>query len=119
MRFIPVNVHNIMDYIYGVLITASPWLFGFTQGGAETYIMVSVGIFGLLISLITNYKYSLAKIIAFNFHLKLDLVIGIFLVISPWLFGFSDYVYKPHLIFGLFAIVVSLTSKRFVNYKEY
>jgi hypothetical protein len=119
MRFIPVDVHNIMDYIYAVLIIAAPWLFGFARGGAETYTAVAAGILVLLMALFTNYRYSMVKVIAFNTHLTLDLVIGIFVLVSPWLFGFSDYVYIPHVTFGIIAIVTSLTSKKFVNYVEY
>jgi hypothetical protein len=119
MRVIPVNVHNIIDYIYGVLIIAAPWLFNFARGGAETYVPVAAGLLILLMSLITNYKYSLAKVIAYNMHLRLDIVIGLFLIASPWIFGFYDYVYIPHLVFGIIAVVTSLMSKKHVSYREY
>lgn len=119
MRIIPVNVHNILDYIYGVLIIASPWIFNFAKGGAETFVPVAVGILTILMALFTNYKYSAFKIISFNAHLTLDLIIGIFTAASPWIFGFSQYIYFPHLVFGIFAVVVSVMSKRFVNYIAY
>jgi hypothetical protein len=119
MRVIPVNVHNIMDYIYGILIIAAPWLFDFARGGTETYVPVAVGITVLLMALLTNYRYSAAKIIAYNTHLTFDLLIGVFLTASPWLFGFNDYVFIPHVVFGLIAVFTSLMSKKFVNYREY
>jgi hypothetical protein len=119
MRVIPVNVHNIMDYLYGVIIMAAPWIFDFARGGTETYVPVAVGAAVLLMALMTNYRYSAAKIIAYNTHLTLDLVIGVFLTASPWLFGFNDYVYIPHVAFGLIAVFTSLMSKKFVNYREY
>jgi hypothetical protein len=40
----------------------------------------------------------------------LDLVSGILLAASPWIFGFSDYVYMPHLILGLFEIGASMMT---------
>jgi hypothetical protein len=119
MRVIPVNVHNVMDYLYGPLIIAAPWLFNFARGGAETYIPVAIGIMILIMALITNYRYSAAKIIAYNTHLTLDLVFGVFLTASPWLFGFNDYIYLPHVIFGIIAVMISLMSKKFVYYREY
>lgn len=119
MRVIPVNVHNIMDYLYGALIIAAPWLFNFARNGAETYVPVFAGIAVIIMALITNYRYSLAKIIAYNMHLTIDLVIGLFLITSPWLFGFNEHVYLPHVIFGLIAVVTSLMSKKHVNYREY
>jgi hypothetical protein len=33
------------------------------------------------------------------------------LTISPFLFGFADQVYLPHLLFGLFSIVASLVTR--------
>lgn len=30
---------------------------------------------------------------------------------SPWLFGFTDVVYLPHLLLGLFAVVASLLTE--------
>jgi len=119
MRFIPVDVHNIMNYLYGILIIVSPWLFDFNRGGAETVIPIVVGIVVLGISLATNYKYSLAKIISFKAHLTADIVIGIFLIVSPWLFGFNNYVYIPHAAFGLIAVMTSLMTERRVAYKAY
>jgi hypothetical protein len=40
-------------------------------------------------------------------HLGADLIIGAFLALSPWLFGFSDEgtnAWVPHLIVGLLII---------------
>jgi hypothetical protein len=119
MRVIPVNVHNFLDYLYAVLIIAAPWIFNFASEGPETYVPVAAGILVLLMSLMTNYKYSAVKLIAYNTHLTLDILLGLFLIASPWLFGFSDYVYIPHVVFGVIAVVVSLMSKKFVNYREY
>jgi hypothetical protein len=119
LRVIPVNVHNILDYLYGILIIAAPWIFNFARGGSETYVPVAAGIAVIGMALMTNYRYSAAKVIAYNTHLTIDLVIGVFLTASPWLFGFYDYVYIPHVVFGIFAIITSLMSKKFVNYREY
>ena len=44
MRFIPTKVHGVMDYIMGILLIASPWLFIFNRGGMETWIPVILGV---------------------------------------------------------------------------
>jgi hypothetical protein len=36
----------------------------------------------------------------------------VLLALSPWLFGFSDYVWQPHLIVGLLEIGTSLMTRR-------
>lgn len=119
MRFIPAAGHNIIDYIYGALIFASPWLTGYAKNGPETILPAAAGTAIIFLSLVTDYKYSLKKIIAYNAHLKLELFIGLLLAISPWFFGFYAEVYLPHLVSGFFCVVLSLLSKRFINYKAY
>jgi hypothetical protein len=101
-----------MDYLVSVLLIAAPWLFQFAAGGAETWVPVTLGIMTILYSLITNYEYSVANVIPFSTHLGIDAVSGILLMASPWLFGFSDKVYMPHLIFGILEVGVVLMTDR-------
>ncbi len=113
MKIISTKAHAILDYLMGILLIASPWLFGFAGRngndggdndgvyGAETWVPVVLGIGTLLYSLFTNYEYSAARKISMKTHLALDTFSGIFLAASPWIFGFSEHVYLPHLILGI------------------
>ena len=112
MRFISTKVHGILDYLVGILLIAAPWLFDFARGGAETWVPVVLGAGTIIYSLMTNYELGLSKSISMRTHLTLDLGSGILLAASPWLFGFSDYVYLPHLIVGLLEIGASLMTER-------
>jgi hypothetical protein len=44
-------------------------------------------------------------------HLMIDLMTGIFLAVSPWLFGFADEVYLPHLVLGILEVGAALFTK--------
>jgi len=44
-------------------------------------------------------------------HLMLDTASGVLLAASPWLFGFADRVYLPHLLLGLFEIAASSMTR--------
>lgn len=110
MRFIPTKVHGILDYMMGLLLIASPWIFNFHRGGAETYVPVILGAGVILYSILTDYEMGAAKKITMPAHLTMDLLGGIFLAVSPWLFGFAEYVYLPHLIFGILEIGASLMT---------
>jgi hypothetical protein len=111
MKFISTKVHGVLDYSLGFLIMVSPWLFGFNGGGAETWIPFALGLAALLISPFTDYELGFIKRIPPLVHLTLDFLSGTFLLISPWLFGFADQVYLPHVVFGLTEIVVVLTTR--------
>src|SRR3954453_23850407 len=98
MRVISTKAHGILDYLVGVFLMSAPWILGFAQHGAETWVPVILGAGAILYSLFTNYPMGVAKRISMGTHLGLDILSGIFLAVSPWLFNFNDYVYLPHLI---------------------
>jgi hypothetical protein len=62
--------------------------------------------------LVTDYEYSIANIISMRTHLTIDLLSGILLAVSPWLFGFSEFVFLPHLVLGILEIGASLMTER-------
>lgn len=99
-----------MDYLVGIVLIAAPWLFDFARGGAETWVPVILGAGAIIYSLMTNYEYSMSRTISMRTHLTLDLCSGILLAASPWLFGFHEYVYLPHLIVGIAEIGASLMT---------
>lgn len=90
-----------MDYLMGVVLIAAPWIFDFARDGAETWVPVILGASTILYSLLTDYEMGAAKIISMRAHLAIDFLAGAFLAASPWIFGFNEYVYLPHLIVGI------------------
>ncbi len=112
MRFIPTRTHGILDYVIGVLLILAPWILGFSRGGAETWIPVLLGLGVILYSLFTDYEMGAVRRIPMPTHLTLDLVGGVFLAVSPWLFGYADLVWLPHVLVGLLEIGASLMTER-------
>lgn len=112
MKIINSKVHGISDYLFGALLIASPWLFNFYHGGTESILPVIMGIITIVYSMITDYELGILKELPFRFHLKMDLIAGILLLISPWLFRFQDEVFLPHTILGAIELTVfTLSSK--------
>jgi len=111
MRFIPSRVHGMIDYATGLLLIVAPYLFGFADGSAAQYIPQAIGAGILVMSLFTDYELSLSRVIPLPAHLGVDVLGGILLAASPWLFGFADRVYWPHLIVGLAEIGVGLMTR--------
>lgn len=111
MHIISRRVHGILDYIAGLLLIFSPNIFGFATGGAEQRVAVILGIAVLVYSLLTNYEYGLFKVISFRAHLTLDVISGLLLAVSPWVFQFSDRVWLPHLVLGLLEVGAVLMTR--------
>ena len=109
---ISTRTHGIIDYVTGVLLLVAPFLFGFATGGIEQYLPQVLGAVIIVMSLLTRYELSVAKMIPLKVHLGVDILGGIVLAVSPWLFGFADVIWWPHLLVGLVEIVVPLMTRR-------
>ncbi|RZJ82721.1 MAG: hypothetical protein EOO20_24095, partial [Chryseobacterium sp.] len=104
--------HALLDYLVGILLIAAPWLLGFADSTAATVIPIVLGASTLVYSLFTNYEYGIVRVLPYKIHLTIDFIAGLLLLVSPWLFGFSDRIYLPHVILGAFEIVAVLLSRR-------
>jgi hypothetical protein len=110
MKIIPTSVHGVLDYLVGLLLMGAPWALGFAAGGAETWVPVVLGAGALVYSLVTSYEFGVLRLISMRTHLVLDGMSGMLLAASPWLFGFHEHVYVPHVAFGLFEILAALMT---------
>ena len=115
---IPTSVHGGLDYLVGAGLIALPWLLGFAYGGAETWVPVVVGGSVLLYSALTDYEWGLLRLIPVPIHLLLDSAGGLFLFMSPFLWGFASEVMNPHLGVGLLEIVVALITRPYPDSSE-
>ncbi len=87
---VPLFLHGILDYAAGVLFLAAPWLFGFDDVAAATAVCIAVGVGVLLLAASTQWPPSFVNVVPVTVHLVLDLGLGAFLVLAPFILGFSD-----------------------------
>ncbi|WP_299365039.1 SPW repeat protein [uncultured Paracoccus sp.] len=106
------RTHAIIDYATGLLLFVAPYLFGFATGGAAQWLPQILGVMIIAMSLLTRYELSIAKVIPLSVHLGVDVASGILLAVSPWLFGFADLIWWPHLLVGVMEIAVALMTRR-------
>lgn len=119
MKIIDTKTHGYIDYIMGIFLLASPSLFSLNVNAIESTVFYIVGVTAIIYSLLTNYELGFLKIIPMKGHLALDIFSGIFLAASPWLLGFAEIVYMPHLVLGIIEIGAALftTSKSRIEIK--
>ncbi|WP_090156516.1 SPW repeat domain-containing protein [Dyadobacter soli] len=110
MKVLSTSMHAKIDYIAGIIFFASPWIFGFTESVPATWTVIAVAATALTMSLFTDYEGGIVRSIPMWAHLIVDLVSGALLAASPWLFGFAEQVYLPHLVMGLFEVSVGLLT---------
>tara|TARA_R110000850_G_scaffold102824_2_gene212437 strand:+ start:172 stop:528 length:357 start_codon:yes stop_codon:yes gene_type:complete len=105
------KTHGVIDYLTGALLIVAPYLFDFSNGGTAQILPQGIGTAIILMSLITRYELSAAKLIPLKVHLGTDIASGILLAASPWLFGFAEVIWWPHLVVGLMEILVASITR--------
>jgi hypothetical protein len=110
MKPIDTKTHGYIDYIMGILLIAAPYFLSLNLKAIESQIFYILGVTAIIYSLLTRYELGFFKMIPMRIHLGLDVFSGILLATSPWLFGFANTIYLPHLILGLIEISAALLT---------
>lgn len=55
VKSIPVAAHVMLDYVWAVLLIASPFVFAFSEDGTATAFFLVLGIFHLLLTIATRF----------------------------------------------------------------
>src|SRR5690606_811005 len=116
MKKIPIALHAMMVYTSAAILIAAPWIFKFNDVGTATWLCVIAGLMiTVLISLFTRYEGGLVRVLPMRIHLLNDVVLWVFLILSPWIFGFAQYTYLFHLAMGLTALLSGLWTVPYVR----
>jgi predicted membrane metal-binding protein len=102
--FISTKFHAVLDYVGGIIIVASPWIFGFHDvNAAAMFLPILFGGLQLVMLVFTDHEGGLIRVIPMRIHLFLDMLVGFILMVSPFLYGFYPYVFLPHVLLGLLS----------------
>jgi hypothetical protein len=106
------RTHGLLDYLLGVLIMASPWLFGFSGQRAAPQLALALGGALLLVSALSNYEMGLVPLIPFPGQRFFDCVIGIALAGASWHFDMNGIAAAVFTTLGL-GLLLSAVFTRF------
>lgn len=101
---IPTHWHAFFDYAMAFTLIGGPWIFTFHESLAATNISLWSGAAIAGLSIFTRYEGGLVRVIPMQFHLIIDIVLGLFLIISPFLFDFGEEGYSFHMVIGLIVL---------------
>lgn len=115
MKFLSPRVHSIIGFIVGIALLLAPNIFGFSDvGGAAVLVPRILGIIVILSELTVRGSFSGMGMVPMKAHIVMDVVLGAFLALSPWLFGFADEeanAWVPHLVVGIAIIGYALVTQ--------
>lgn len=109
-RWIPMDVHSMMDYGNAALIAGLATQTRLPEARTASLVLgAAVG----SVSLITDYRLSLAKLIPIEVHEVIDHLWGIAAIAAPFVFGYwkrAPKVSLVHVLAGASTIVASLVT---------
>jgi hypothetical protein len=109
---VPLFVHGLLEYAVGVLSIAAPFLFSFDSDTAEVLsILLGAGI--LVLAVMTEYPTGVVRSLPIDSHIVLDYVLSLFLIVSPFIFGFSGNAAETayFLVVGVGLLLLTVTTR--------
>ncbi|HEX5063852.1 MAG TPA: hypothetical protein VFV99_30945 [Kofleriaceae bacterium] len=114
-RWIPQDVHSMLDYAAGVSVASGHFT---TDDEAARWASVALGASVIGVSLLTDYRLSLVKLIPIRAHEALDYVWGASCIAAPFVLGYwkkSPLTAITHIAVGATTILGSLVT----DYRSY
>lgn len=111
MNVMPTRIHAVIDYVMAAVLILTPFVFMFEEHEAAKWVLIYAGIVTFVASLLTHDELGIAWAIPMPGHLGLDIIVGAILIASPWLFGFADVIWLPHVILGAIKILLALVTR--------
>jgi len=115
-RWIPQDVHSMMDYMDG--LTVASGFFTADDDDVACWTSIGLGASAIGVSLLTDYRLSLAKVIPIRTHEAIDYMWGAACIAAPFVLGYwkkSPTTALTHVMVGAGAILASL----FTDYRSY
>ena len=85
----PLFVHGVVEYGVGALSIVAPFLFSFDSDIA-TAVSILLGAAIIVMGFSTEASTGITRSLPIASHVVLDYVVSLFLLVSPFVFGFTD-----------------------------
>jgi hypothetical protein len=86
---VPLFVHGVVEYGFGALSIVAPFLFSFDSDIA-TAVSILLGAAIIVMGFSTEAPTGITRSLPIASHVVLDYVVSLFLLVSPFVFGFTD-----------------------------
>src|ERR1700712_5638373 len=109
------RTHTIIGFVVGIALLLAPNIFGFSDvGGAAVAVPRIIGVIVLLSELTVKGSFSGFGVVPMKLHIGMDVLMGLILAVSPWLFSFHDEganAWLPHLVVGIMMVGYALVTQ--------
>ena len=84
------KLHNVSDYLAATFLLFAPFAFAFADVTPARNVFLFAGFALCLSSLLTNYEYSLARVLPLGAHMTFDAALGVLLMVAPFAFDYRE-----------------------------
>ena len=89
-RFVTKTIHAFLDYPVAIVLMAAPFLLKLGESNPMAFwLSLVTGIAAFVLTLLTDHKLGVIKVLPYSFHLMVDAIVGVTFVLAPFVFGFS------------------------------
>ena len=114
--FISTAFYGVLNYIIGITLIASPFIFNLVNiSSAALFIPIYIGWIQLIMAVFVDNETGFVKRFPMQIHMVLDVAMGFFLMVSPWLYTFAyraPYAFLPALILGGLLMFLGIFTKK-------
>ena len=90
IRFVTKTVHALLDYPVALSLVATPFLLGLGRGNPlALWVSVATGIAAFILTLFTDHKTGVIRVLPFRLHLAVDRLVGSVFVAVPFVLGLT------------------------------
>jgi hypothetical protein len=109
---VPLFVHGVVEYAAGALSIVAPFLFSFDDDVA-TAISILLGAAIIVLGFITEAPTGITRRLPIASHVVLDYVVSLFLLVSPFVFGFTDDVNATayYIVLGIGFLLLTVATR--------
>ena len=89
-RFITKTIHAYLDYPVAAALIGLPFLLGLgTSNPLALWLSVGTGVAALLLTILTDHKMGVIRVLPYSFHLAVDATVGVVFAVAPFALGFA------------------------------
>lgn len=90
LRFVTKTIHAYLDYPVAFALITLPFVLGLGAGNPlAKWLAVITGIAALILTIFTDHKTGIVRILPYSFHLMVDSLVGVVFVLAPFVLGFT------------------------------
>lgn len=107
MKFVTKTMHAYIDYPVAIGLIAMPFILGIgASNPLATWVSVATGVAAFILTLLTDHRTGVIKVIPYKMHLTVDFLVGVAFVAVPFVLALSGLDFWYFLILGITVLAV-------------